>query len=310
MDVDAGGCIRALLRGGRCVEAAEACSRALRTSLAALRPLPPHPRAAPLALADLLLAELAHHKNQPYVNQVGTELRHPQCVALRTSLAALRPLPPHPRAAPLALADLLLAELAHHKNQPYVNQVGTELRHPQCVALRTSLAALRPLPPHPRAAPLALADLLLAELAHHKNQPYVNQVGTELRHPQCVALRTSLAALRPLPPHPRAAPLALADLLLAELAHHKNQPYVNQVGTELRHPQCVALRTSLAALRPLPPHPRAAPLALADLLLAELAHHKNQPYVNQVYNDLDSLVKEYIQVVIRTSEDMKLATIQ
>ncbi|XP_028172522.1 nuclear pore complex protein Nup160 homolog isoform X2 [Ostrinia furnacalis] len=71
-----------------------------------------------------------------------------------------------------------------------------------------------------------------------------------------------------------------------------------------------ALRTSLAALRPLPPHPRAAPLALADLLLAELAHHKNQPYVNQVYNDLDSLVKEYIQVVIRTSEDMKLATIQ
>ncbi|CAH0398784.1 unnamed protein product [Chilo suppressalis] len=74
MEVDRSGCIRALLCGGRCVEAASVCVRTVRCELAALRPLPPAPRAAPLALCAALLRELAHHTHQPYVRQVYEEL--------------------------------------------------------------------------------------------------------------------------------------------------------------------------------------------------------------------------------------------
>ncbi|CAG9793912.1 unnamed protein product [Diatraea saccharalis] len=71
-----------------------------------------------------------------------------------------------------------------------------------------------------------------------------------------------------------------------------------------------AVRAEMAALRPLPPAPRAAPLALAAQLLRDLAHHTQQPYVRQVYEELDTVVKEYVEVVIRTSKDMKLAAAQ
>ncbi|KAJ8713529.1 hypothetical protein PYW07_013899 [Mythimna separata] len=74
---------------------------------------------------------------------------------------------------------------------------------------------------------------------------------------------------------------------------------------------CSALRRALTVLLPhSPAAPRCAPLALADLLLAELAHHTADPYVQQVYNDLDDLVKEYTKVVIRISDDMKLARLE
>ncbi|XP_059054136.1 nuclear pore complex protein Nup160 [Achroia grisella] len=78
-----------------------------------------------------------------------------------------------------------------------------------------------------------------------------------------------------------------------------------------------ALRAALAAAAapaaPAAPAagPRAAPLAAADLLRAELAPlARTDAYAAQIYNELDSLVKEYIQVVIRTSEDMKVAQLQ
>lgn len=67
---------------------------------------------------------------------------------------------------------------------------------------------------------------------------------------------------------------------------------------------CALARASLATLQPRGP-PAMAHLSLADLLLAELADHQ-QPYAKQVHDEIDSLVKEYTQVIIRTSEDMKL----
>ncbi|XP_039755802.1 nuclear pore complex protein Nup160 homolog [Pararge aegeria] len=73
---------------------------------------------------------------------------------------------------------------------------------------------------------------------------------------------------------------------------------------------CEALRRAALALCPPAPSPRAAPLALADLLLSELPHHTHHPHVKQVYNDLKTLVDEYMKIVIRTSEDMKLAQIK
>nr|XP_034831079.1 uncharacterized protein LOC117988092 [Maniola hyperantus] len=73
---------------------------------------------------------------------------------------------------------------------------------------------------------------------------------------------------------------------------------------------CEALRKAALALCPPAPAPSAAPLALADLLLSELPHHAHHPHVQQVYNDLKSLVEEYMKIVIRTSEDMKLAQIK
>ncbi|XP_075978722.1 nuclear pore complex protein Nup160 isoform X2 [Anticarsia gemmatalis] len=71
---------------------------------------------------------------------------------------------------------------------------------------------------------------------------------------------------------------------------------------------CAALRRAAAALLPrCPAAPRAAPLALADLVLAELRPHvPADRYVEQVYKDLESHVEEYTKVVIRTSEDLKL----
>lgn len=74
---------------------------------------------------------------------------------------------------------------------------------------------------------------------------------------------------------------------------------------------CAALRRALQVLVPsCPAAPRAAPLALADLLLAELGHHTGDPFVQQIYNELDGLVKEYTKVVIRISDDMKLARME
>ncbi|XP_049874082.1 nuclear pore complex protein Nup160 homolog [Pectinophora gossypiella] len=74
---------------------------------------------------------------------------------------------------------------------------------------------------------------------------------------------------------------------------------------------CGALRRALLALQP---HaraaPRRAPLALADRLLAELAAHLQHPPHKEVYDELNQLVKEYTEVVIRTSEDMKVARIE
>ncbi|XP_060802410.1 nuclear pore complex protein Nup160 homolog isoform X2 [Amyelois transitella] len=66
---------------------------------------------------------------------------------------------------------------------------------------------------------------------------------------------------------------------------------------------CAVLRRALSRLHV--PTPAAAPLHLADLLLAELAHNTHHAPLKQVYEELDLLVKEYTQVVIRTSEDMK-----
>ncbi|KAH9630424.1 hypothetical protein HF086_016962 [Spodoptera exigua] len=74
---------------------------------------------------------------------------------------------------------------------------------------------------------------------------------------------------------------------------------------------CAALRRALHVLLPrCPAAPRAAPLALADMLLAELAHHTHDAYIQQVYNELDGLVKEYTKVVIRISDDMKQARLE
>ncbi|KAJ0178245.1 hypothetical protein K1T71_006068 [Dendrolimus kikuchii] len=67
--------------------------------------------------------------------------------------------------------------------------------------------------------------------------------------------------------------------------------------------------TPRAPLAP-PPGPLAAPLALADLLLCEMQPHLQTPYINQIHNELESSVKEYTQLVIRTSEDMKLAYLE
>ncbi|XP_050675284.1 uncharacterized protein LOC126972507 [Leptidea sinapis] len=68
---------------------------------------------------------------------------------------------------------------------------------------------------------------------------------------------------------------------------------------------CVrVLRAELLRLTPHPPAPRAAPLALADRVLRELAHVR---HAGEVYEDLQKLVEEYTQVVKRTSEDMKLS---
>ncbi|XP_037294626.1 nuclear pore complex protein Nup160 [Manduca sexta] len=73
---------------------------------------------------------------------------------------------------------------------------------------------------------------------------------------------------------------------------------------------CGALRQALAALAPAaplaPPRPVSAPLACADLLLAELSHHIDDAAIKEVYDELDSLVKEYTQAVVRASENMKM----
>ncbi|XP_072947333.1 nuclear pore complex protein Nup160 homolog [Epargyreus clarus] len=69
---------------------------------------------------------------------------------------------------------------------------------------------------------------------------------------------------------------------------------------------CEALRAAAAALPPARAGPRAAPLALADLLLAELRPHADRPPVQQVYEELKNLVDEYMNLVVRTSNDMKL----
>ncbi|XP_038223418.1 nuclear pore complex protein Nup160 homolog [Zerene cesonia] len=74
MDVDGAGCVRTLLRGGRVVEAGAACCGALRGVLVALRPGAP-PTAAPLALADLLLAELRLHTHHQPSREVYEELQ-------------------------------------------------------------------------------------------------------------------------------------------------------------------------------------------------------------------------------------------
>ncbi|XP_046968556.1 nuclear pore complex protein Nup160 homolog isoform X2 [Vanessa cardui] len=76
---------------------------------------------------------------------------------------------------------------------------------------------------------------------------------------------------------------------------------------------CEALRRAARALQPAAPEPRAAPLALADLLLLELAQqprHGHNAHAAQVYNELKSVIEEYTKVIIRTSDDMKLAQIK
>ncbi|CAH2039562.1 unnamed protein product, partial [Iphiclides podalirius] len=71
---------------------------------------------------------------------------------------------------------------------------------------------------------------------------------------------------------------------------------------------CGALRSALCGLTACAGRvPLAAPLAPADLLLAELRHHLHLDECRQLYDELATLVKEYTQVVIRTSEDMKLS---
>ncbi|CAG4950070.1 unnamed protein product [Colias eurytheme] len=72
---------------------------------------------------------------------------------------------------------------------------------------------------------------------------------------------------------------------------------------------CGALRSALVALRPAAP-PAAAPLALADLLLAELRRHQHHQPSREVYEDLQKLVDSYIEIVQRTSDDMKSAQLQ
>lgn len=70
-EVDGAGMVRALLAGGRAAEAGALCCAALRRALRGLLPRAgAAPCAAPLALADLLLAELAHHTADVYVLQV------------------------------------------------------------------------------------------------------------------------------------------------------------------------------------------------------------------------------------------------
>ncbi|KAL4707741.1 hypothetical protein ACJJTC_014922 [Scirpophaga incertulas] len=70
-----------------------------------------------------------------------------------------------------------------------------------------------------------------------------------------------------------------------------------------------AVRAAAAALQPRGP-PAAAPLAPAAAALRELAPLAQRPYVRQVYEELDNTLKEYMQIVKRTSEDMKLAMVQ
>ncbi|XP_063363077.1 nuclear pore complex protein Nup160 homolog [Cydia amplana] len=67
-----------------------------------------------------------------------------------------------------------------------------------------------------------------------------------------------------------------------------------------------------AALRGLDAHraPRAAPLAALDALRAELQPHAREDPTGEyagMYDDLNDLVKEYTDTLVRTSEDMKLA---
>ncbi|XP_047993552.1 nuclear pore complex protein Nup160 homolog [Leguminivora glycinivorella] len=63
MDRDGAGCVRALLGGGRALEAARACLGVLRAALLGLDAHAP-PRAAPLAAVDALRAELQPHARQ------------------------------------------------------------------------------------------------------------------------------------------------------------------------------------------------------------------------------------------------------
>ncbi|XP_048487721.1 nuclear pore complex protein Nup160 homolog [Plutella xylostella] len=72
---------------------------------------------------------------------------------------------------------------------------------------------------------------------------------------------------------------------------------------------CGAFRNALRRLNATAPV-AAAPLAAADLLRAELQHHRDDDTCREIYEELDSLVTEYKQVVVRTSDDMKLARIQ
>ncbi|XP_013146838.1 PREDICTED: uncharacterized protein LOC106109777 [Papilio polytes] len=70
---------------------------------------------------------------------------------------------------------------------------------------------------------------------------------------------------------------------------------------------CGALRSALLALAPgSPQRPRAAPLALADLLLAELHALAHIPQYKELYDDLQQLVKEYTTAAVRISENIKL----
>ncbi|XP_045515862.1 nuclear pore complex protein Nup160 homolog [Pieris brassicae] len=73
MDVDGPCCVRALLSGGRLVEAGEACVDAMRAALVSLGPA--RLTAAPLALADLLTAELHDHLNHEPSKQIYEELQ-------------------------------------------------------------------------------------------------------------------------------------------------------------------------------------------------------------------------------------------
>ncbi|CAK1556305.1 unnamed protein product [Leptosia nina] len=75
MDMDGAGCVRALLSGGRLVEAAEACVYVLRRWMVALAPHR-EPCAAPLALADLVLVELQLHLDHSPSKQVYDELNN------------------------------------------------------------------------------------------------------------------------------------------------------------------------------------------------------------------------------------------
>ncbi|XP_041987810.1 nuclear pore complex protein Nup160 homolog [Aricia agestis] len=70
---------------------------------------------------------------------------------------------------------------------------------------------------------------------------------------------------------------------------------------------CGALRASATRLPPPHPAPAAAPLALADRLLLEMREQPQRPPLGEAYEELKSTVEEYTKIVIRTSEDMKLA---
>ncbi|KPJ07212.1 hypothetical protein RR48_07628 [Papilio machaon] len=67
------------------------------------------------------------------------------------------------------------------------------------------------------------------------------------------------------------------------------------------------VHAALHALGPgTPQQPRAAPLALADLLLAELDTHQHLPQYKELHDDLQLLVKEYTAAAVRISENIKL----
>ncbi|CAG9561271.1 unnamed protein product [Danaus chrysippus] len=71
LELEPNSCIRAMLSGGRAVEAAELCCAALRRDALALVPTNNSlPRASPLSLADLLLHELTQHDHNPKVREV------------------------------------------------------------------------------------------------------------------------------------------------------------------------------------------------------------------------------------------------